>query len=163
MGEAPKSIQQMLNLNPAAGEVFLFHATSPDVALLICQNGFLRSETGKSGPGGYLADLAAKADEYARPLQDGHQLPFRGLDPEVLEEHLPGEPPNAKVVFEFDRGRVRKLAEDKKIRYPQDMDFLTGVIKATNEKSTRDKPLIRVRKCEVGTRCQQIFKDVDIN
>jgi len=61
---------------PKVNEFFLFHGTNPSAAQSICESGFNVDLSGSNkgalyGPGVYLAESSAKADEYAGDDKEG--------------------------------------------------------------------------------------------
>jgi hypothetical protein len=62
--------------DPKVNEFFLFHGTNPSAAQSICESGFNVDLSGSNkgalyGPGVYLAESSAKADEYAGDDKEG--------------------------------------------------------------------------------------------
>jgi len=99
-----------------ANEFFLFHGTKPTAATAICEGGFRVDLSGSNkgalyGPGVYLAESSAKADEYA--MDDSEGL-YKGLyamllcrvalgNPHVTEEVQPDLPALASALEANDK------------------------------------------------------------
>ncbi|CAK0827595.1 unnamed protein product [Prorocentrum cordatum] len=72
---AKRSFSRNLS-STSVNEFFLFHGTNPSAAQAICQSGFNVDLSGSNkgalyGPGVYLAESSAKADEYAGDDKEG--------------------------------------------------------------------------------------------
>lgn len=102
--------------DPMVNEFFLFHGTNPSAAQSICETGFNVDLSGMNkgalyGPGVYLAESSAKADEYAGDDKDGL---YKGLYAMLLCRASLGNPIINEEV-QPDKEEIRRLlqAEDK--------------------------------------------------